>query len=80
MCNPDRLVKSVYFLFDMKDYVLAVETYHSIIEYEPEQRVQLLSGIGRIFLQVRAETPRVTASDNINNKTQFTILNFRIEL
>ncbi len=50
MCNPDRL----YFLFDMKDYVLAVETYHSIIEYEPEQRVQLLSGIGRIFLQVRA--------------------------
>uniref|UniRef100_A0A672RAV9 Trafficking protein particle complex subunit 12 n=1 Tax=Sinocyclocheilus grahami TaxID=75366 RepID=A0A672RAV9_SINGR len=38
-------------LLMMKDYVLAVETYHSIIEYEPEQRVQLLSGIGRIFLQ-----------------------------
>ncbi|KAF3844633.1 hypothetical protein F7725_007796 [Dissostichus mawsoni] len=35
----------------MKDYVLAVETYHSIIQYEPQQRVQLLSGIGRIFLQ-----------------------------
>ncbi|KAK5857118.1 hypothetical protein PBY51_010384 [Eleginops maclovinus] len=36
----------------MKDYVLAVETYHSIIQYEPHQRVQLLSGIGRIFLQI----------------------------
>ncbi|XP_015236774.1 PREDICTED: trafficking protein particle complex subunit 12 [Cyprinodon variegatus] len=36
----------------MKDFVLAVETYHSIIQYEPQQRVQLLSGIGRIFLQI----------------------------
>ncbi|XP_068457695.1 trafficking protein particle complex subunit 12 [Clinocottus analis] len=36
----------------MKDYVLAVETYHSIIQYEPQQGVQLLSGIGRIFLQI----------------------------
>ncbi|XP_060919538.1 trafficking protein particle complex subunit 12 [Labrus mixtus] len=36
----------------MKDYVLAVETYHSTIQYEPQQRVQLLSGIGRIFLQI----------------------------
>ncbi|XP_058470815.1 trafficking protein particle complex subunit 12 [Solea solea] len=36
----------------MKDYVLAVDTYHSIIQYEPHQRVQLLSGIGRIFLQI----------------------------
>lgn len=36
----------------MKDYVLAVETYHSIIQYEPQQKVQLLSGIGRIFLQI----------------------------
>uniref|UniRef100_G3PIW0 Trafficking protein particle complex subunit 12 n=1 Tax=Gasterosteus aculeatus aculeatus TaxID=481459 RepID=G3PIW0_GASAC len=36
----------------MKDYVLAVETYYSIIQYEPQQRVQLLSGIGRIFLQI----------------------------
>lgn len=35
-----------------QDYILAVETYHSIIQYEPQQRVQLLSGIGRIFLQV----------------------------
>ncbi|TKS86158.1 Trafficking protein particle complex subunit 12 [Collichthys lucidus] len=34
------------------DYVLAVETYHSIIQYEPQQRVQLFSGIGRIFLQI----------------------------
>ncbi|KAL2099149.1 hypothetical protein ACEWY4_005629 [Coilia grayii] len=39
-------------LLMMKDYVLAVETYHSIISYEPEQKVQLLSGIGRIFLQI----------------------------
>uniref|UniRef100_A0A3Q0R697 Trafficking protein particle complex subunit 12 n=1 Tax=Amphilophus citrinellus TaxID=61819 RepID=A0A3Q0R697_AMPCI len=36
----------------MKDYVLAVETYHSIIQYEPQQSVQLLSSIGRIFLQI----------------------------
>ncbi|KAM3871473.1 trafficking protein particle complex subunit 12 [Diretmus argenteus] len=36
----------------MKDYILAVETYHSIIQYEPQQSVQLLSGIGRIFLQI----------------------------
>ncbi|KAF3701534.1 Trafficking protein particle complex subunit 12 Tetratricopeptide repeat protein 15 [Channa argus] len=36
----------------MKDYILAVETYYSIIQYEPQQRVQLLSGIGRIFLQI----------------------------
>uniref|UniRef100_A0A8C8DQK3 Trafficking protein particle complex subunit 12 n=1 Tax=Oryzias sinensis TaxID=183150 RepID=A0A8C8DQK3_9TELE len=36
----------------MKDYVLAVETYRSIVQYEPQQRVQLLSGIGRIFLQI----------------------------
>uniref|UniRef100_A0A3Q1IG52 Trafficking protein particle complex subunit 12 n=1 Tax=Anabas testudineus TaxID=64144 RepID=A0A3Q1IG52_ANATE len=36
----------------MKDYVVAVETYHSIIQYEPQQSVQLLSGIGRIFLQI----------------------------
>ncbi|KAI5618831.1 trafficking protein particle complex subunit 12 isoform X1 [Silurus asotus] len=39
-------------LLMMKDYVLAVETYHSIIQYEPQQTVQLLSGIGRIFLQI----------------------------
>ncbi|KAM9467018.1 trafficking protein particle complex subunit 12 [Clarias gariepinus] len=39
-------------LLMMKDYVLAVETYQSIIQYEPQQRVQLLSGIGRIFLQI----------------------------
>ncbi|XP_056151745.1 trafficking protein particle complex subunit 12 [Lampris incognitus] len=36
----------------MKDYILAVETYHSITQYEPQQSVQLLSGIGRIFLQI----------------------------
>ncbi|XP_033843803.1 trafficking protein particle complex subunit 12 [Periophthalmus magnuspinnatus] len=36
----------------MKDYILAVETYQSIIQYEPKQKVQLLSAIGRIFLQI----------------------------
>ncbi|KAM6973431.1 trafficking protein particle complex subunit 12 [Aplochiton taeniatus] len=36
----------------MKDYILAVETYQSILQYEPQQSVQLLSGIGRIFLQI----------------------------
>ncbi|KAM9786437.1 trafficking protein particle complex subunit 12 [Syngnathus typhle] len=39
-------------LLVMKDYVLAVEIYHAIIQYEPQQRAQLLSGIGRIFLQI----------------------------
>ncbi|KAI4898457.1 hypothetical protein NFI96_011941, partial [Prochilodus magdalenae] len=39
-------------LLMMKDYILGVETYHSIIQYEPQQKVQLLSGIGRIFLQI----------------------------
>ncbi|XP_077441612.1 trafficking protein particle complex subunit 12 [Vanacampus margaritifer] len=39
-------------LLVMKDYVLAVEIYQSIIQYEPQQRAQLLSGIGRIFLQI----------------------------
>ncbi|CAL8294172.1 unnamed protein product [Arctogadus glacialis] len=51
-----RLTRSMYSiancLLSMKDYVLAVEIYHSIIQYEPQQRVQLLSGIGRIFLQI----------------------------
>uniref|UniRef100_F7B5F6 Trafficking protein particle complex subunit 12 n=1 Tax=Equus caballus TaxID=9796 RepID=F7B5F6_HORSE len=36
----------------MKDYVLAVDAYHSVIQYHPEQEPQLLSGIGRIFLQI----------------------------
>ncbi|KAF4795387.1 Trafficking protein particle complex subunit 12 [Turdus rufiventris] len=35
-----------------KDYVLAVDTYHSVIKYYPQQEPQLLSGIGRIFLQI----------------------------
>ncbi|XP_036606991.1 trafficking protein particle complex subunit 12 isoform X2 [Trichosurus vulpecula] len=39
-------------LLMMKDYVLAVDTYHSVIRYYPEQEPQLLSGIGRIFLQI----------------------------
>ncbi|XP_030777375.1 trafficking protein particle complex subunit 12 isoform X3 [Rhinopithecus roxellana] len=36
----------------MKDYVLAVEAYHSVIKYYPEQEPQLLGGIGRISLQI----------------------------
>ncbi|NXU58760.1 TPC12 protein, partial [Turnix velox] len=39
-------------LLMMKDYVLAVETYLTIIKYYPQQEPQLLSGIGRIFLQI----------------------------
>ncbi|XP_013926131.1 PREDICTED: trafficking protein particle complex subunit 12-like [Thamnophis sirtalis] len=39
-------------LLMMKDYVLAVETYHTVMKYHPEQEPQLLSGIGRIFLQI----------------------------
>lgn len=39
-------------LLMMKDYVLAVDVYQSITEYDPEQKIQLLSGIGRIFLQI----------------------------
>ncbi|XP_043398236.1 trafficking protein particle complex subunit 12 isoform X3 [Chelonia mydas] len=35
-----------------KDYVLAVDAYHTVIKYYPEQEPQLLSGIGRIFLQI----------------------------
>lgn len=37
-----------------QDYVLAVDTYRSVIQFHPEQEPQLLSGIGRIFLQVGA--------------------------
>ncbi|XP_043926336.1 trafficking protein particle complex subunit 12 [Protopterus annectens] len=39
-------------LLMMKEYVLAVDMYRSIIQYQPEQEPQLLSGIGRIFLQI----------------------------
>lgn len=35
-----------------QDYVLAVDAYRSVIQFHPEQEPQLLSGIGRIFLQV----------------------------
>lgn len=38
----------------MKDYVLAVDAYLTVIKYYPEQEPQLLSGIGRILLQVLA--------------------------
>ncbi|KAM9316418.1 trafficking protein particle complex subunit 12 [Gastrophryne carolinensis] len=39
-------------LLMMKDYILAVEAYHAVIKYYPQQEPQLLSGIGRIFLQI----------------------------
>lgn len=58
-----------------QDYVLAVETYHSIIQYEPQQRVQLLSGIGRIFLQVCADTlSRVTSTQPLNSNLPLEML------
>uniref|UniRef100_A0A8C2YJM1 Trafficking protein particle complex subunit 12 n=2 Tax=Chinchilla lanigera TaxID=34839 RepID=A0A8C2YJM1_CHILA len=36
----------------MKEYVLAVDAYRAVIQYYPEQEPQLLSGIGRILLQI----------------------------
>ncbi|XP_061067277.1 trafficking protein particle complex subunit 12 isoform X1 [Eubalaena glacialis] len=36
----------------MKDYVLAVDAYRAVTQYFPEQEPQLLSCIGRIFLQI----------------------------
>ncbi|XP_078069328.1 trafficking protein particle complex subunit 12 isoform X2 [Mustelus asterias] len=39
-------------LLMMKDYVLAINMYHSVIQYQPEQEPQLLSGIGRLLLQI----------------------------
>lgn len=39
-------------LLMMKDYVLAVDMYLSVIQYQPEQEPQLLSGIGRLLLQI----------------------------
>ncbi|XP_054425993.1 trafficking protein particle complex subunit 12 [Pteronotus mesoamericanus] len=36
----------------MKDYVLAVDMYRAAVQFCPEQEPQLLSGIGRIFLQI----------------------------
>ncbi|KAM6367656.1 trafficking protein particle complex subunit 12 isoform 4-T5 [Alca torda] len=39
-------------LLMMKDYVLAVDAYRTVIKYYPQQEPQLLSGIGRIFLQI----------------------------
>lgn len=41
-----------------QDYVLAVGAYRSVIQCCPEQEPQLLSGIGRIFLQVGAALAR----------------------
>ncbi|XP_036080385.1 trafficking protein particle complex subunit 12 isoform X4 [Rousettus aegyptiacus] len=39
-------------LLQMKDYVLAVDAYLAVIQYLPQQEPQLLSGIGRVFLQI----------------------------
>ncbi|XP_010627402.1 trafficking protein particle complex subunit 12 isoform X2 [Fukomys damarensis] len=36
----------------MKEYVLAVDAYRAVIQYYPEQEPQLLSGIGRVLLQI----------------------------
>lgn len=36
-----------------QDYVLAVDAYRAVIQFHPEQEPQVLSCIGRIFLQVR---------------------------
>ena len=33
--------------------MLAVDAYHAVIQFHPEQEPQVLSCIGRIFLQVR---------------------------
>ncbi|ELR60996.1 Tetratricopeptide repeat protein 15, partial [Bos mutus] len=35
----------------MKDYVLAVDAYRAVVQFHPEQEPQVLSCIGRIFLQ-----------------------------
>ncbi|XP_059104232.1 trafficking protein particle complex subunit 12 isoform X2 [Peromyscus eremicus] len=35
-----------------KDYVLAIDAYRAVTKYYPEQEPQLLSGIGRILLQI----------------------------
>ena len=40
-----------------QDYVLAVDAYRAVIKYYPEQEPQLLSGIGRILLQVHFWQP-----------------------
>ncbi|XP_064364568.1 trafficking protein particle complex subunit 12 isoform X1 [Dromaius novaehollandiae] len=40
------------FSLALSDYVLAVDAYHTVIKYYPQQEPQLLSGIGRIFLQI----------------------------
>lgn len=41
--------------------MLAVDAYHSVAKCHPEQEPQLLSGIGRIFLQVPLELIPVCA-------------------
>ena len=36
-----------------QDYVLAVDAYRAVVQFHPEQEPQVLSCIGRIFLQVQ---------------------------
>ncbi|XP_061897774.1 trafficking protein particle complex subunit 12 isoform X1 [Entelurus aequoreus] len=62
-------------LLMMKDYVLAVEVYQSIIQYEPQQRVQLLSGIGRIFLQIGDIKTAEVYFRNVEQACQMTDVN-----
>ncbi|XP_061698788.1 trafficking protein particle complex subunit 12 [Syngnathoides biaculeatus] len=59
-------------LLVMKDYVLAVEIYQSIIQYEPQQRAQLLSGIGRIFLQIGDIKTAEMYFSNVEETSQMT--------
>ncbi|KAB1267088.1 Trafficking protein particle complex subunit 12 [Camelus dromedarius] len=47
----------------MKDYVLAVDAYRSVIQHHPEQEPQLLSCIGRIFLQILTNLQQGLAED-----------------
>ncbi|XP_049640824.1 trafficking protein particle complex subunit 12 [Suncus etruscus] len=54
----------------MKDYVLAVDAYHSVIQYHPEQEPQLLSGIGRIFLQIGDIKTAEKYFQDVENVTQ----------
>uniref|UniRef100_A0A7M4EP84 Trafficking protein particle complex subunit 12 n=1 Tax=Crocodylus porosus TaxID=8502 RepID=A0A7M4EP84_CROPO len=53
-----------------KDYVLAVDAYHTVIKYYPQQEPQLLSGIGRIFLQIGDIKTAEKYFQDVENVTQ----------
>ncbi|XP_006265580.1 trafficking protein particle complex subunit 12 [Alligator mississippiensis] len=57
-------------LLMMKDYVLAVDAYHTVIKYYPQQEPQLLSGIGRIFLQIGDIKTAEKYFQDVENVTQ----------